>query len=293
MRPTTVRFARLIHMAALNCIDLLGSKEDSSPSGTRVAAPAPMAIAERLSRHHAFVRLMAKYGCLADGQIENPSIDPQDSGPEQFATDLEALGPTFIKLGQVLSPRADLLPPAYLDAVARLQDNVAPFCPSAGRGTECMKGEATWRSSVTDVRSSLHRLTTGGLQLVQYLPSVVPAAVRTCALQELFAQTCHVRCRVCSECTLSDSTDPLTELLVRDQVLLFARGKGKEFAAGNQRTRISAAVGGDRVTTAAAASGRDAEREEREAPKVHHIPFLKSAAINVSSRRHADARNRP
>ena len=41
--------------------------------------------------------------------------------------DLESLGPTFIKLGQILSTRADLLPPAYLDALARLQDHVEPF----------------------------------------------------------------------------------------------------------------------------------------------------------------------
>ena len=37
------------------------------------------------------------------------------------------MGPTFVKLGQLLSSRADLLPPAYIAALARLQDNVAPF----------------------------------------------------------------------------------------------------------------------------------------------------------------------
>jgi predicted unusual protein kinase regulating ubiquinone biosynthesis (AarF/ABC1/UbiB family) len=36
------------------------------------------------------------------------------------------MGPTFIKLGQLLSNRADLLPAAYLDALARLQDDVEP-----------------------------------------------------------------------------------------------------------------------------------------------------------------------
>ena len=50
---------------------------------------------------------------------------------EALARDLEALGPTFIKLGQILSTRADLLPVEYLTALSRLQDNVAPFDFSA------------------------------------------------------------------------------------------------------------------------------------------------------------------
>jgi predicted unusual protein kinase regulating ubiquinone biosynthesis (AarF/ABC1/UbiB family) len=44
-----------------------------------------------------------------------------------LAADLEALGPTFVKIGQLLSTRADLLPPPYLDALSRLQDKVGPF----------------------------------------------------------------------------------------------------------------------------------------------------------------------
>ena len=47
--------------------------------------------------------------------------------PEQLARDLEALGPTFIKLGQLLSTRSDLLPGPYLEALGRLQDSVEPF----------------------------------------------------------------------------------------------------------------------------------------------------------------------
>jgi ubiquinone biosynthesis protein len=40
---------------------------------------------------------------------------------------LERLGPIFVKFGQVLSTRRDLLPANYADELARLQDRVAPF----------------------------------------------------------------------------------------------------------------------------------------------------------------------
>lgn len=39
---------------------------------------------------------------------------------------LEELGPTFVKLGQILSTRADLLPPVYIHELEQLQDAVAP-----------------------------------------------------------------------------------------------------------------------------------------------------------------------
>jgi len=48
--------------------------------------------------------------------------------PERLRLSLQSLGPIYIKLGQMLSTRRDLLPPVYADQLAYLQDNVPPFC---------------------------------------------------------------------------------------------------------------------------------------------------------------------
>lgn len=46
--------------------------------------------------------------------------------PQRLRLALEELGPTFIKLGQVLSTRPDLIPPAYVAELTKLQDTVPP-----------------------------------------------------------------------------------------------------------------------------------------------------------------------
>ncbi|MDR0674092.1 MAG: ubiquinone biosynthesis regulatory protein kinase UbiB [Zoogloeaceae bacterium] len=48
---------------------------------------------------------------------------------ERLRLALERLGPIFVKFGQVLSTRRDLLPPDIADELARLQDQVPPFAP--------------------------------------------------------------------------------------------------------------------------------------------------------------------
>jgi ubiquinone biosynthesis protein len=90
---------------------------------------------ERLKRYKDVARLLFKYGrgdlvarAGLDEALTGESLSAEaDAKPEELAADLERLGPAFIKLGQVLSTRADLLPGAYLDALGRLQDRVEPF----------------------------------------------------------------------------------------------------------------------------------------------------------------------
>jgi predicted unusual protein kinase regulating ubiquinone biosynthesis (AarF/ABC1/UbiB family) len=89
---------------------------------------------KHLSRYRDIARLLIRYGRSdlireldVDGLSSEDTDQPLCSDAQQLATDLEKLGPTFIKLGQLLSTRVDLLPAPYTEALARLQDDVAPF----------------------------------------------------------------------------------------------------------------------------------------------------------------------
>jgi ubiquinone biosynthesis protein len=93
--------------------------------------------ANHLKRYKEICLLLWKYGRSdlvrqmgTDDGIDGGEVKaagPADVAPEQLADDLEAMGPTYVKLGQVLASRADLLPEPYLKALARLQDKVKPF----------------------------------------------------------------------------------------------------------------------------------------------------------------------
>lgn len=92
---------------------------------------------EKLKRYKDIVALLVKYGrsdLVSQSDLtEEPGVVPNSKAltetpkAEELADDLESLGPTFIKLGQLLSTRGDLLPEPYLDALARLQDQIEPF----------------------------------------------------------------------------------------------------------------------------------------------------------------------
>ncbi|MFH2220487.1 MAG: AarF/ABC1/UbiB kinase family protein [Pseudomonadota bacterium] len=86
------------------------------------------------------LRVLVKHG-LGDiaGRLfrrsERRTIDPEEAerttkdgfpAPERVRRALEDLGPSFIKLGQLMSTRADLFPPEYIEEFTKLQDRVPP-----------------------------------------------------------------------------------------------------------------------------------------------------------------------
>lgn len=71
---------------------------------------------------------LVKYAGIDQAMLSEstPSFDAPAKATE-LATDLEKMGPAFVKLGQLLSTRPDFLPPIYIDALSRLQDKCEPF----------------------------------------------------------------------------------------------------------------------------------------------------------------------
>jgi predicted unusual protein kinase regulating ubiquinone biosynthesis (AarF/ABC1/UbiB family) len=97
------------------------------------------------ARYAALGRLLVKHRGAPLGAADAATeLDPDGFGPDattateedarHLADELVRMGPTFVKLGQLLSTRADLLPEVYLDALSRLRDDVEPMEPGVAEG---------------------------------------------------------------------------------------------------------------------------------------------------------------
>ena len=87
-----------------------------------------------VTRYRQIAMLMLRHGrgdlvrsAGMDAVLDDDRSEGDPDAAARLADDLEAMGPTFIKLGQLMSSRVDLLSPPYIDALSRLQDDVAPF----------------------------------------------------------------------------------------------------------------------------------------------------------------------
>ncbi len=89
-------------------------------------------IVQSSSRRLEILDVLLRYGwdymrqLLTIGRADKPEVPP----PDILRNILTDLGPVYVKLGQLLSTRPDLLPPEYIDALSSLQSNVPVVPPS-------------------------------------------------------------------------------------------------------------------------------------------------------------------
>jgi ubiquinone biosynthesis protein len=85
-------------------------------------------IASTSSRQTEILEIVLRHGwdymrqLLTFGKADQPEVPP----PAILRNILTDLGPVYVKLGQLLSTRPDLLPPEYIEALSSLQSNVPP-----------------------------------------------------------------------------------------------------------------------------------------------------------------------
>ena len=90
-------------------------------------------IPEKFSNYTKFISFILKYWnsdvfkAASENALNSENFDDSEydyKNPEELAEDLKNMGPTYIKLGQLLSTRPDLIPEPYMKALEALQDDV-------------------------------------------------------------------------------------------------------------------------------------------------------------------------
>ena len=105
----------------------------------------------------------------AAGRLRNQGVDEAGSFPRQLRLALEDLGPTFVKLGQVLSGRSDITPPGVQNELSKLQDHALSIPEAKLRAelerslgspsTGCVRNIFEWRPPRYASIGQVHRTT--------------------------------------------------------------------------------------------------------------------------------------
>jgi len=91
------------------------------------------------------------FGYAVDGRKAGDPETGQTARGRHLRDMLDELGPTFVKFGQLLSTRPDIVPPDIIAELRSLQDDVRPFPPMSRRRSTKSSGS---RSSVCSPSST-------------------------------------------------------------------------------------------------------------------------------------------
>jgi ubiquinone biosynthesis protein len=133
---------RISHNARCTVIIVNTVAPNGKPQA-KVAAPGPTVIRTSVedrdpvqprltARGSHIAAVFAKHGAKElFGRADDEGTVGRARQAKRLRSALEELGPTFAKLGQVLSTRPDLLPPEFIEELATLQDHVTPLSEEA------------------------------------------------------------------------------------------------------------------------------------------------------------------
>jgi ubiquinone biosynthesis protein len=135
--PAVLFGALIATMLIAVLLDLLARPGWLAAAGSRLrAGPVPHPVrslrqrAGRTRRYLQVTRIAARHGLSSYLGGRRPGTDEPGPLARNLRAALEEAGGMFVKLGQVLSTRADLLPPDVIAELSRLQDHVAPTDPA-------------------------------------------------------------------------------------------------------------------------------------------------------------------
>jgi predicted unusual protein kinase regulating ubiquinone biosynthesis (AarF/ABC1/UbiB family)/nucleotide-binding universal stress UspA family protein len=158
---------------------------------------------ELLGRAAQIARVVVRYGI---GRIRARRGDAaMEARARRFRQMLEELGPTFAKLGQILSTRPDLLPPAFQEELATLQDRVTPLTEAEVVGVMERELKVPWEDVFASIEpepmaagtiAQVHRaVLAGGRRVVVKVqrPNAESDILRDLGLLERFAEQAEER----------------------------------------------------------------------------------------------------